>query len=254
MEILRMNSDNLPIPDDLSAQQRESTIGALQGEVWLTVQTYQAQSLIRGRRSSESKPAIVGLIGFADRLKSLWQAVRFDDPYADWWLIKVEEAIAASRSQLQQVQEQLEALPTLHSGLEFAVAKSSQPQRVSLQFANPYAFRAAQMLAEFDQMLCAVMTFRHLGVDLPATLDEQVNASGRWVRRVFAVPQGYHSLGVCRDDLRQHTARAEKAHEQMGELPKEILSGERLPSLRPVAFRGTDNGAEDYSHIGESCD
>ena len=249
-----MNSDNHSIQDDLAVEQSESSIGALQGEVWLTVQTYQAQSLIRGRRSSEGKPAIVGLIGFADRLKSLWQAVRFDDPYADWWLVKVEEAIAASRSQLQQVQEQLEAFPALHGGLEFAIAKSSKPQRVSLQFANPYAFRAAQMLAEFDQMLCAVMTFRHLGVDLPTSLDEQVNASGRWVRRVFAVPQSYQSLGVCRDDLRQHTARAERAREQMGELPIEILSGERLPSLRPVAFRGTDNDAENYPHIGESRD
>ena len=249
-----MNSDNLPTQDDSVVEQSESSIGALQGEVWLTVQTYQAQSLIRGRRSSEGKSAIVGLIGFADRLKGLWQAVRFDDPYADWWLIKVEEAIAASRSQLQQVQEQLEALPALHNGIEFGIAKSSQPQRVSLQFANPYAFRAAQMLAEFDQMQCAVMTFRHLGVDLPATLEEQVNASGRWVRRVFAVPQGYHSLGVCRDDLRQHTARAEKARDQMGELPQEILSGERLPSLRPIVFRGSDYESEDYPDMGESSD
>lgn len=249
-----MNSDNLTVQDDSVVEQSESSIGALQGEVWLTVQTYQAQSLIRGRRSSEGKSAIVGLIGFADRLKGLWQAVRFDDPYADWWLIKVEEAIAASRSQLQQVQEQLEALPALHNGIEFAIAKSSQPQRVSLQFANPYAFRAAQMLAEFDQMLCAVMTFRHLGVDLPSTLDEQVNASGRWVRRVFAVPQGYHSLGVCRDDLHQHTARAEKARDQMGELPQDILSGERLPSLRPVVFQGSDSESEDYPDMGESSD
>ena len=66
-------------------------------------ETCQAQSLIRGRRSSEGKSAIVGLIGFADRLKSLSQSVCFDDPYADWWLIKVGEAIAASRAQLQQV-------------------------------------------------------------------------------------------------------------------------------------------------------
>ena len=249
-----MNSDNLTVQDDSVVEQSESSIGALQGEVWLTVQTYQAQSLIRGRRSSEGKSAIVGLIGFADRLKGLWQAVRFDDPYADWWLIKVEEAIVASRSQLQQIQEQLEALPALHNGIEFAIAKSSQPQRVSLQFANPYAFRAAQMLAEFDQMQCAVMTFRHLGVDFPATFEEQVNASGRWVRRVFAVPQGYHSLGVCRDDLRQHTARAEKARDQMGELPQEILSGERLPSLRPVVFQGNDYESEDYPDMGESSD
>ena len=108
-----MNSDNPTVQDDSVVEQSESSIGALQGEVWLTVQTYQAQSLIRGRRSSEGKSAIVGLIGFADRLKGLWQAVRFDDPYADWWLIKVEEAIVASRSQLQQIQEQLEAPPAM---------------------------------------------------------------------------------------------------------------------------------------------
>jgi hypothetical protein len=29
--------------------------------------------------------------GFADRLRVIWQAARNDDPYADWWLIKVHE-------------------------------------------------------------------------------------------------------------------------------------------------------------------
>ena len=74
---------------------------SLQGEVWLNIQTYQAQSLIRGRRSAEGKPAIIGLVGFAERLKILWQAVRFDDPFADWWLIKVEERVSDVRSQLR---------------------------------------------------------------------------------------------------------------------------------------------------------
>ncbi len=220
-----------------NAGDSHGSIGALQGEVWLKVQTYQAQTLIRGRRSSEGKSAIIGLIGFADRLKSMWQAVRFDDPYADWWLVKVEEAIAASRAQLQRVQQQLESQAASQSGLEFTIASSSQPQRVSLQFANPYAFRAAQMLAEFDRMLCTAMTCRHLGVDLPTALDEQVHASGRWVRRVFAVPQGFASMGVSREDLSQNTAEANKARQQMGEVPAEILSGERLPALRPVVFR-----------------
>ena len=62
----------------------ETRPGALQGEVWLNIQTYQAQSLIRGRRSAEGKPAIIGLVGFAERLKILWQAVRFDDPLPAW--------------------------------------------------------------------------------------------------------------------------------------------------------------------------
>ena len=232
-----MNDTSHRVSKNDTVGKNDSAIGALQGEVWLKVQTYQAQTLIRGRRSSEGKSAIIGLIGFADRLKSMWQAARFDDPYADWWLLRVEEAIADSRAQLQKVQQQLEALAASQSGLEFTIASSSQPQRVSLQFANPYAFRAAQMLAEFDRMLCTAMTCRHLGVDLPSGLDEQVNASGRWVRRVFAVPQGFASMGVSRDDLLQNTAAAGKAREQMGELPREILEGEQLPALRPVVFR-----------------
>ena len=79
-----MNSDSEQSHESTAENQNESVPGALQGEVWLTIQTYQAQSLIRGRRAVDGKPAIMGLIGFADRLKSLWQAVRFDDPYADW--------------------------------------------------------------------------------------------------------------------------------------------------------------------------
>ena len=232
-----MNDTSQTAAENAATGNNDSAIGALQGEVWLKVQTYQAQTLIRGRRSSDGKSAIIGLIGFADRLKSMWQAARFDDPYADWWLLRVEQAIADSRAQLQKVQQQLEALAASQSGLEFTIATSSQPQRVSLQFANPYAFRAAQMLAEFDRMLCTAMTCRHLGIDLPAGLNEQVNASGRWVRRVFAAPQGFASMGINRDDLLHNTAAADRARKQMGELPGEVLSGEQLPALRPVVFR-----------------
>ena len=246
-----MNSDTGRSHENPAENPIESGPGALQGEVWLTIQTYQAQSLVRGRRAADGKPAIIGLIGFADRLKALWQAVRFDDPYADWWLLKVEEEVAGVRAQLQGLQQQMDALISeSHCGLEFTVAQSSRPQRVSLQFANPYAFRAAQLLGEYDQLMCADMTLHHLGLDMPMDLIEQVSGSGRWVRRVFALPQGYHCLDVRRHDIRQETPAAMKARERMGEIPQDILNGERLPSLRPLAFQhqndkaivGTDEG------------
>ena len=239
-----MQSDAEPLLQSADSNHRESGPGALQGEVWLTIQTYQAQSLIRGRRAVDGKPAIMGLIGFADRLKSLWQAVRFDDPYADWWLLKVEEGVADIRAQLQGLQQRMDALITeSNSALEFTVAQSSRPQRVSLQFANPYAFRAAQLLGEYDRLMCADMTLHHLGLDMPTDLIEQVSGSGRWVRRVFALPQGYHCLDVRRHDIRQGTPVAVKARERMGEIPEDILNGERLPSLRPLAFQQMNSKA-----------
>jgi integrating conjugative element protein (TIGR03761 family) len=211
--------------------------GALRGEVWLNVQTYQAQSLIRGRRGGEGKPAIMGLVGFAERLKVLWQAIRSDDPFADWWLVKVEDSVADVRSQLHSLQEQLQATLVSVECFEVTFAQSSRPQRVSLQFANPYAFRAAQMLADYDRMMCTWMTARHLGMALPTEIAEKVSGSGRSLRRVFALPQSYQYLEISRNDIHQGTARAEKARECMGDLPQEILDGGKLPSLRPVTFQ-----------------
>ena len=223
------------------------TVGALHGEVWLTVQSYQAQSLLRGRRASEAKPAIIGLVGFADRLKTLWQAVRQDDPYADWWLIKVEEGIGACRTQLRLLCKQVDNLLSSYDCFDITVAQSRQPQRISLQFANPYAFRGAQMLAEYDRLICVFMTLRHLGVEIPQALEEQFKGSGRWLRRVFALPQDYHFLDVDRCAILQGTQRAQKARERMGDVPDDILLGDRLPSLRPVVFRKTE-----LSDLGDS--
>jgi integrating conjugative element protein (TIGR03761 family) len=213
------------------------SVGSLRGEVWLTVQTYQAQSLVHGRRSGDGKPAIVGLVGFADRLKTLWQAARQNDPYADWWLIKIEESIALCREQLNQLFEQFSQLLASHYSFQVTIAESSKPQRIALQFANPYAFRAAQMLAEFDRLICTVMTARHLGVATPQALNEQFEASGRWLRRVFALPQGYHFCDIDRNAVNQGTLHARNARDRMGPVPDDIMYGRQLPSLRPIPFR-----------------
>jgi hypothetical protein len=138
--------------------------GALQGQVWLTLQTHHAQRLIRGRPAAADKPAIIGLFGFADRLRGIWQGARQDDPYADWWLVKIEEALVAAEQLIQgeqaKLDERLQALPAL----EVTVATSQRAYRTPLRFANPHAFRGAKLLAEYDELARGVLTARHIWV------------------------------------------------------------------------------------------
>jgi integrating conjugative element protein (TIGR03761 family) len=213
--------------------------GALHGQVWLTIQTNQAQQLIHGRAGTHGipgtrdKPTIIGLVGFANRLRVIWQAARSDDPYADWWLIKVHEAIEVARSYLDHQQadlvKQLEQMPAM----EVNVAVSQHPYRVQLQFASPYAYRGAQLLAEFDRLVCTALTARHIGLmDGKAYVHVQQTCA-RKLRALFMMPQSYRFLKLDRESVCKATGRSHKARQIMGEVPDDILSGERQAPLMP---------------------
>lgn len=212
--------------------------GALRGQVWLTLQTRQAQQLIRGRTGSVDKPAIIGLIGFANRLRLIWQAARSDDPYADWWLLKIHDAIEQARQIIRGQQAELDSRLGAMAAIEVNVAASLRPYRVPLQFANPYAYRGAQLLAAYDTLVCTVLTARHIGLLEQEAAAGLLNRCTRTLRGIFAIPQGYRFLGIDREALRAGTGKSASARALMGEVPQEVLSGERRALLvtRTVNF------------------
>ncbi len=226
------------LPDDNTAP--ATGPGALQGKAWLTLQTRHAQRLLRGRPAAADKPAIIGLFGFAERLRGIWQGARQDDPYADWWLLKIHDALAAAeqviRAEQATLAERLASLPAL----EVMVAESKKPYRTPLRFANPYAYRGARMLAGYDEFARSVLTAAHVGLVDSDDAERLLGHCARKIRGLFCLPQGYRFLGVDRAALAQGTAVAEQARKAMGEVPKEVMTGERHPPLGPpkVPFPG----------------
>jgi integrating conjugative element protein (TIGR03761 family) len=232
-----MNADNpIPhpnVPNLVERSRQPQKPGALHGQVWLTVQTNQAQQLIHGRTGTPDKPAIIGLIGFADRLRVIWLAAQRDDPYADWWLIKVHEAINANETFINHQMVKLDKLLEQMTGMEVSMASSQRPYRIHLQFANPYAYRAAQLLARYDRLVCTALTSRHIGLlDGDATVQVQQTCS-RKLRALFMIPHGYRLLKLDRKSVRKATGRSHEARQAMGELPDDILSGEHQAPLVP---------------------
>ena len=69
--------------------------GALRNQASLEIQTRQAQFLLDGRTGARG---IVGLLQFSRFAGDLWHAAQQDDPYADWTLLRIEEAIEKARA------------------------------------------------------------------------------------------------------------------------------------------------------------
>ena len=207
--------------------------GVLRGEVWLTLQTIHAQRLFQGRAATAEKPIIVGLVGFADRLRVIWQGARNDDPYADWWLIKIHEAIEMAGDSICSSQVDLEKLLEQMDAMEVDVAASQRPYRVPLKFANPYAYRGAKLLAEFDKLVCMALTARHIGLLGGQASEDILKASARKVRSIFMIPQSYRLLKINREQVQKTMGRSHEARQLMGEVPGDVLSGERQAPLVP---------------------
>jgi integrating conjugative element protein (TIGR03761 family) len=207
--------------------------GVLRGQVWLTIQTWQAQQLVRGRNGTSDKPAIMGLVGFADRMRVIWQAARNDDPYADWWLIKVHETLESASQLISKRQKELDARFDQMTAMEVTVAASSRPYRMPLRFANPYAYRGARLIAEYDTLVRTVLTGTHIGLLDGETSDGLLKPCTRKIRGAFALPQNYRSLGIDREAVHKGTGKATRAAERMGVVPDDVLLGERRAPLAP---------------------
>ena len=223
----------------------EQQPGALRAVVTLTLETRQAQRMVRGRAGTADKPAIMGLIGFANRLRVIWQGARADDPYADWWLVKIHDALDVADQALQASLDAVQARLTVVEAINAMPGTSVRPVRTPLRFSNPYAYRAAHLVAHYDRLVRGVLTAQHIGVVTRDDAARVLAFGGRRLRCAFLSPLGYQLTGITRADVRQGTAQYAKAQSSMGVVPTEILSGAlRAPHApeRPMpASRGTQH-------------
>lgn len=206
--------------------------GTLHSELHLVLQTRHAQLLVRGRMVQD-KPLIAGLLAFADRMRLVWQASAEGDPFADWFLIRTHEAMSVAETrmdtEMKQLNLQLRSTRTFH----IAPAEVKEPFRMALRFSTPYAYRAARLLGQFDELACHAFTAKRIGVINTEQCHDVVRACARRVRAVFSLPQRFRRLGITRDSAHDAQPAFQRAEELMGVLPNDVLTGVRRAPLTP---------------------
>ena len=227
------NQNDLQVDDMVDFRSTVDRPGALRGEVWITIQTRQAQRLVIGRKPTPDKPGIIGLTRFGALTSMLNLCARLDDPYADWWLVKVEDALEQAAQEIKDLREHVETLLTKAPGMQVDIAQTLAPVRIPLKFSNPYAYQGARLVTDFDTLVRTVLTARHVGFMARDSAERSLNLGGRAVRRALATAMGFKNQATRRKDLEDNTARAREAKRLMGEVPEAILNRTRRAKLAP---------------------
>jgi integrating conjugative element protein (TIGR03761 family) len=217
----------------------EERPGVLRGGATLTLQTHQAQRRVKGRGHTAERPAIIGLLGFATLLRPIWHGARADDAYADWWMLKVHEALEQARLRIEGASREVTTRLETLEAIDVAEPSSLKPARVTLYFSNPYAFRGARLVGLYDGLVRMTLSARHVGLLTRDEAEQALHQGGRQIRRAFLSPLGYRLTGVSRRDLDQGTAKALQARDAMGEVPADVRRGERRAPHAASAFPPT---------------
>lgn len=207
--------------------------GGLRSQTRMTIQTRQAQKLVVGRKRSPQVEPIIGLLDFGRRMKLIWLSAEADDPFADWFLVRIEQSLEESKKLIQEKTAWLNKRMAELQGFDIQVANSLEPLHVPIFFQNPYGYMGAYLVADYDDLARSVFTARHIALIDRALSEQLLQATGKAIRRTFNLAGQWKFTGVTREDMRAQNPNAVRAVETFGECPEPIISIRLRAALAP---------------------
>jgi integrating conjugative element protein (TIGR03761 family) len=213
-------------------------LGALRSAMQLTLHTHHAARVWHGRAAAEGRPGIIGLNGFVAVMNKMKRGAEQDDPYSDWWMLRIEEKLAQTKAALQGLREQVDqALADVPPALTLGDNLNIQPVRLPLFINAQLGFMAVYLLADYDDLARRLILAHHTAMIDRRTLERWLNDGAHALRSLFSLAQQYRYSGTQRDDFAANNAAARAAREKFGDLPQDVLEGTRRSRFAPPIVR-----------------
>lgn len=213
-------------------------LGVLRSDMSLTLHTHHASRIWHGRAQNDNKPGIIGLNGYISIMGRMKRGAEQDDPFSDWWMLRIEEKIAETRAQLHLLREQTgHVFANIPSVLSLGENLNIQPVKLPLFVGAPLGFSAVYLLAEYDEIARKLLLAHHTALIDRGTLERWLYEGAHALRSLFALAQRYRYSGTSREDYKAQNAAWRAAVEKFGLPPLEVLTGAQRAGFAPPLRR-----------------
>jgi len=227
-------------------------IGALRSHIRMTIHTYHALRMWKGRRPSGKLPGIIGLAGYLLMTNRMIRGSALDDPYSDLWMLRVEEKIDDVKANLTVLMDQATlAFESVPATLNLGENLNMQPADLTVFANSPLGFLGIYLLADYDELVRKTILAHHTALIDRQTMMHWLDDGGHHLRSLFTLVQRYQYSGAKRDDFAANNAVARSALEKFGALPQDILEGTRRSRFAPVVHRDRLRNAPVVDDDGE---
>ncbi|MBD2806693.1 TIGR03761 family integrating conjugative element protein [Xenorhabdus sp. ZM] len=226
-------------PDEKVAPLPSRRAGALKSALTIELHTHYAIRLWEGRKKEDltgqrQYPDIIGMPQVIKRAGTISVDAAADNPYADSWLIKLEQALVAASASLQKSIASLqETLNTLPDQVTLSAVSSVEPLNIGVYSHSPLGYRCVWLLVGFDQLAMKTFQAFHYGFISRSERDTLLHHGSRVIRQIYGLVRSYRALKVSRADIEEKTPAGLEAIKLLGEPDPDILSGRLRSGFSP---------------------
>ncbi len=212
-----------------------NSMGALRSKIDLSLHTYHATRLWWGRGVESGKPQIIGMRQFLFLVGAIQRNAARDDPYADHWMLMIDDKLEEVRGKLNAAFTDAERLLEQIPGeLTIEENVNQRPFMTPVYTGGQQGWLALRLLIDFDRLVRNILLASHVALISRDAAHDQLRTTNRELRSLCAFPQRYPGYsGITRDDVAANNAKAREAREKFGELPQDVLDGSRRSPYAP---------------------
>ncbi len=222
-------------------------LGSLRSQVELKLHTYHAVRVWQGKKNSDghSTPGMSVYFSITNLIK---MASARNDPYADWWMIQIEEKLETAQEQMkdltQLIDKLIEKIPTQ---ITITDNLNQKPFSTPLFVGSHMGFRGVYLLEAYDSLARKILLANHTGLLSRRDTENYLDQGAHLLRSLFGLAKRYSNAGVSRDDMAASNAKARAAIDKYGLPPQDILDGSRRSDFAPalIGQRTPESAADD---------
>ena len=216
-------------------------LGALRSNISLTLHTFHAALIWRGRTARLGARPILGMAGYIQITNQLRQAAAADDPYADWAMCQLEAKLARAKARIGEL---IQHLDRIHQDrpeqVDVGDNLNQHPVVLPLYIGSPLGFLGVYLLTDYDMLARRALLAHHTALIGQREMATILDSGGHQLRGLFDLAQRCKPSGLCRDDFRANHAEAQAARARLGPLPDDILSGSQRSQYAPTVSQRRD--------------
>lgn len=231
---------------DPTPQSRQLTSGPLRSTITIELHTHLATRTWTGRQANPEEN-IHGIIGIP-RFLTLMNIIRLDsltdNPYADWWMLRIEEQLLAARNEMNALIDSMKSVfSQLPEMMTVENCASIQPARFPVFASTQLGFIVIYLLTDFDELMRKALLAQHMALINRVEMNDLRQRGGNLIRSILVLAQKYRRIPVTRQDIRDGNARAIAAEEIAGPVSDDIFDGTRRSTWAPPLHQSEDDSS-----------